>query len=288
MPSRTMRMIGCLLPLLLAWLPASAESLRVDPAWLHENLAREDLVILDVRDSQEYEIEHIPGAISLPDSLSYRQKASSGRIVEPGVMQQLMRERGIRLEDLVVVYDDGGMLDASRVFWALEVYGLKRVRVLQQGYPGWRQQGYPATDAVPAVAPSAFVPRVDHRRIASKFSTRLASINPQQVVLDARPENAYRGETSTAKRFGHIPSAINIPVHANIERAEGGMSLRGAATLKDLYAGVPRTGKVVLYCEIGRVSATSYLVLRELGYDVANYDASWKEWGNDLALPIEK
>lgn len=43
---------------------------------------------------------------------------------------------------------------------------------------------------------------------------------------------------------------------------------------------------VSIYCSVGLASSLECLVLRELGYDVANYDTSWKEWGNDASLPI--
>jgi thiosulfate/3-mercaptopyruvate sulfurtransferase len=266
----------------------AAESLRVDADWLRDHLGDARLVILDVRLQTDYEVDHIPGALSFPDALTYQQKSTGGRIVEPDVIQALLRERGVQRDDLVVVYDNGGLVDASRVLWSLEVYGVQQVRVLDKGLAGWVAKAYPLTGEVPAVTPSDFVPAVDHRRIASKFATQLATRNPRQVVVDARPAEAYRGETSTAKRFGHIPTAVNIPVHANINNERDGLSLRHPEELLSLYGGLPKDGKVILYCEIGRVSATSYLALRELGYDVANYDASWREWGNDLSLPIEK
>ena len=44
--------------------------------------------------------------------------------------------------------------------------------------------------------------------------------------------------------------------------------------------------KIISYCDIGKISSSNYFALRQLGYEVANYDASWKEWGNDLELPI--
>lgn len=284
------RICGGLMAVLLlsAWWPASAQSLRVESHWLHERLQQKNLVILDTRLETDYEVEHIPGALNFPDTLTYQQKSSGGRIVEPDVMQRLLRERGVEQDDLVVVYDDGKLIDASRVFWALEVYGLKQVRVLERGFAGWVREGYPVSGDVPKVESSNFVPTVDHRRIASKFATRLASLNPHQVVIDARPTRAYRGETSTARRYGHIPTAINIPVHDNVREEKGELLLRTASELQQLYGDLPKDGKIILYCEIGRVSSTNYLALRELGYDVANYDASWREWGNDFSLPIEK
>ncbi len=276
--------------LLLLWtLPALSESLRVDSDWLNQNLAKEKLVIVDTRPIEEYELGHIPGAISLPDDLTYQHKEQSGLIVEPNIIQNVLRERGIDTESFVVVYDDGSLVDAARVFWTLEVYGLKQVRVLNGGFADWQAKNLAVNIDTPKVKASNYVVRIDHRRIASKFSTRLATINPNQRVIDARSEKAYRGEVSTAERFGHIPSAINISVHQHFEQqAANGKHLLPIDELAQIYKDVPKHEKVVLYCEIGRISTTNYLALRELGYDVSNYDASWREWGNDLSLPIEK
>lgn len=266
----------------------SAEPLRVSSQWLKAALDTQKVVLLDTRLPETYDIDHLPGALSFPDSLSYQQKTTGGKIVEPDVMQRLLRERGISRDDFVVVYDDGKLLDAARVFWALEVYGLNRVRVLDRGYNGWAELRYPVTSNVPKVVPSQFVPAINHKRIASKFSTQLATVNPAHVILDARPDDAYRGLVSTAKRFGHIPSAINIPVTNNLQIFADGAELRSASELKAVYSNLHVDKKVIVYCSVGRVSATNYLALRELGYDVANYDASWQEWGNDFNLPVEK
>ena len=267
---------------------ASAESLRVSPEWLKDNLQLKNLLIIDTRLQSSYEIEHIPGAISFPDELTYQQRSDGGRIVEPDVMQSLLRERGLTKDSLVVVYGDGKVIDAARVFWALEVYGIKQIKVLDEELPGWVKREFPLTDKVPSVVASNYVAVVNHHRIASKFSTQLATLNPKKIVIDARPLSAYRGESSTAKRFGHIPTAINIPVHSNIEGDSNGFVFRTDAELKELYSELPMDASVILYCEIGRASATNYLALRQLGYNVANYDASWREWANDFSLPIEK
>lgn len=267
---------------------ALAEPLRVSPDWLKINLSTQKMTLLDTRLPENYDIDHLPGALSFPDSLTYQQKSSGGKIVEPDVLQRLLRERGVSANDMIVVYDDGNLLDAARVFWALEVYGLTHVRVLERGYAGWTKLGYKVTTEVPKVAPSQFVPVVDRKKIASKFSTQLATVNTTQVIVDARPDDAFRGIVSSAKRFGHIPAAVNIPVTKNLLALNEGTELRSPAELKSVYASLPVDKKVIVYCSVGRVSATNYLVLRELGYDVANYDASWQEWGNDFNLPVEK
>lgn len=267
--------------------PASAETFKVNPQWLKDNLDSDKLVILDVRKAESYRQGHIPGAISFPDELTYQQKSSGGRIVEPDVMQRLLRERGVDKDDLVVIYDEGKLMNAARVFWTLEVYGIRQVRILDKGYGAWEKKRYPRSNKVPSVKPSQYVTAINNKRIASKFATQLATLNPEQIVIDARSPEAYRGEVSSAKRFGHIPSAINIPAHNNVSDSDDGKSLRDPAELKQIYSNLPKNARVILYCKMGLASAINYLALRELGYEAANYDASWQEWGNDFNLPIE-
>ena len=266
-----------------------AESLRVDAQWLKQNFDPQTMAIVDARSAEDFDVSHIPGAVNLPEKLTYQNKAAGGLIATPNVIQQILRERGIDTNTMVIVYDDGALIQSARVFWTLEVYGIKQVRVLNGGFADWVSLSYEVSDTPATPSPSNYVAHVDHRRIASKFSTRLATINQKQSIIDARNNAAYRGETSTASRFGHIPSAINIAVHQHFEKQENDANhLLSLTELGNLYKDVPKEQKVVLYCEVGTVSTTNYLVLRELGYDVANYDASWREWGNDKNLPIEK
>lgn len=272
----------------LCALSVHADLLRVTPEWLKSNLKKENLVILDSRAKENYEISHIDGAINFPDAFTYQQKAAGGQLVESGVMQRLLRERGIDYDKTIVIYDDGKIIDAARVFWALEVYGLTNVKVLSHGYDDWQRKNYPVSQVVPEVIPSEYVVSVNHHRIASKFSTQLAVKNPKQTIVDARDIDSYNGKKSTAKRFGHIPTAVNIPISHNLDKEDGVSSLKTIDQLKEIYSTLPKSSKVVTYCEIGRASSTIYLALRELGYDVANYDASWREWANDFSLPIEK
>ena len=275
------------LSVLLLWaLPAAAETLRVTPEWLNDHLQQPDLVLIDARAPADYAAGHLPGAVNLPELATYRDRGRDGRIVEPPVMQELLRKLGVRPDATLVVYDDGSLLSSARVFWTLEVYGLKNVRLLDKGFAGWQARDFPVATDTTKPAPSDYVAEVDPRRIATRFTTQLAIADPAQQLIDARSPGAYAGKVSKAKRFGHIPSAINIPVHENLAQAPDGSALRNLDELAQIYAEVPKERNLVLYCDIGRVSAVNYLALRELGYQVANYDASWLEWGNDSGLPI--
>ncbi len=267
---------------------SAAEPLRISATQLNQNLKQPGLVVLDSRSEQEYQQGHIQGALNFPEEWTYHNKSIDGRIVQPTPLQNILRRLGLNTDTLVVIYDGGQMMNAARLFWTLEVYGLKNVKLLNPGYAHWQSLNLPIAFDVPSPVASHYIPVINHERLATKLTTLLATKNPSQLIVDARPNTAYRGLESSAKRFGHIPKAINIPASHNLNQEIHQTSLKSLDELQALYTDVPKTQKVVLYCAIGRISTMNYFTLRELGYDVSNYDASWREWGNDFSLAIEK
>ena len=105
--------------------------------------------------------------------------------------------------------------------------------------------------------------------------------------MDVRSPAEYAGQASRARRFGHIPGALNLP-RTSLVGAQGGML--PAAELRALFAqqGLEDdTAEVVTYCNAGVSASYGMLALRVAGFsDVAMYDGSWKDWGNDDSKPI--
>lgn len=266
----------------------SASPLRISAEELNKLNLSDDIVILDARNKNDYEVGHIKNAINFPVALTFYNKETNGKIQKPQLMQKYLKERGIDTQSKIIIYDDGEIISSARLFWALEVYGLTQLQILDRGYKYWVNKNYVTSQLTPEIKPSQYITMINHKRLASKFVTQLASYNKNKVVIDARSYSAYLGKTSVAKRFGHIPNAISVPFEGNIIQNSNLSGLKSIKELKSLYEGVPENKKVIIYCKIGLVSSTNYFALRELGYDVANYDASWREWGNDDSLPIEK
>ena len=265
-----------------------SEMLRMSPEELKQQLQDKNLIILDTRKSEDYQAGHIQGALNYPVQLTYENQSLNGKISQPVQTQKIFRSLGLSKSSQVVIYDDGQLVDAARLFWVLEVYGLTQVKVLDHGFDSWLSRKYPVSLETAEAMPSKYIATINHKRLASKFTTQLATRNSNQLIIDARKISDYIGKTSSAKRFGHIPTAINIPASHNISQSEQYGSLKPVDMLARVYGDIPKNKKIVIYCAIGRVSSSNYLALRELGYDVANYDASWNEWGNDFSLPIEK
>jgi len=83
--------------------------------------------------------------------------------------------------------------------------------------------------------------------------------------------------------FGHISTAINIPFDLNLNASTS--KLLSLSELSKLYEMLDKKKPVIVYCNKGKQSALSYVVLRYLGYKVSAYDGSWFEWGRKKNFP---
>ncbi|HEX7420674.1 MAG TPA: rhodanese-like domain-containing protein, partial [Thermoanaerobaculia bacterium] len=112
-------------------------------------------------------------------------------------------------------------------------------------------------------------------------------LGPALVIIDARPEASYRGETAGngVNRAGHIPGALSVPWSRNLDN--DGL-FRSDDDLRNLYGdlGVKKDTTVITYCRTGVEASMTYFVLRYLGLDPSLYDGSFVEWSNDDNAPV--
>lgn len=283
----------CYLLLLLSFechatLGSEEERVLVDISWLARHQADANIIIVDARSEEDYIKEHISGAINIPVAQTFNPQHHQDRVGNFQHIQQLFRKAGIKPEHTVIIYDDSSYIDAARVFWVFEVYGHRQVKLLNGGFPAWRNNTDLTHSSDPTVLPaSLYIPAIDPQRLATRLSMRLAIDDVDKVIIDARSAEEYNGIGSIARRSGHIPTAISIPWQLNFVEVAGVTMLKKDAELRAMYDKLVQDKKVYAYCNKGKQSSLTYTILRQLGYDVAHYDGSWFEWGNDETLPIE-
>lgn len=254
--------------------------------WLQENRDMPKLLLVDARSTADYAQGHLPGAINLPVDLTITGQ-NHNRLPKLSYIRELFRQTGLHNDDLIVIYDDGLLKNAARLFWVLETYGHSYVAVLDGGLPGWEQAGHALSREPVHRPPSHYVPSVLPHHLATRLTTRLAIDDPDVVIIDARRSEEYLGLSSQAERAGHIPGAINLPWEANLVREDGAPHLLSDPELQHLYNRL-KGKRIITYCNRGKESAVTYLMLRHLGYPVSIYDGSWLDWGNDPQLPIAR
>ena len=260
--------------------------LLVDNQWVLDHLDDPSLRIIDVRAKDQYDQGHVENAVNLYfDDL--RTTVDGIRNVAPKESVELMLgELGIAQDAAVVIYDEGDSLDASLVFWALEYYGHKDVRIMNGGWSKWTSEGNPSTNLTATYDRTVYKATVRPELLATRNYILENLENPRVLFLDARSELEYKGIDLRAKRGGHIPGAVNIEWKRNLS-PDG--TFRSAEDLLKMYdaAGLTNNKEVVTYCQSGHRAALSYFTMRLLGYEARMYDSSWEEWGNRDDTPIE-
>lgn len=241
------------------------------------------------RGPREYREAHLPGAIEVDldaDLADHDAPRALGRhpLPDPDAFRARMAELGVGTDDVVVAYDDGSGVPASRLWWMLDALGHRGVRVLDGGIRAWRAAGHPVAAGEEPDRPMATLdlrdawPRTVDR---DELRARLGSL----TLLDVRAGERYRGEVEPVDPLpGHIPTAISAPSTANV--GPDGLLLP-AGDLAARFASLgAASGPVAVSCGSGVTACHTALAMRVAGLaDPLLYAGSYSDWVT-AGLPV--
>ena len=255
---------------------------------------QENTRILDFRKKEVYDKEHIRGALNIwRTDIEDSTFAYNGMMASPAQIETLFTNLGIKTDDVLVIYDDNGLCDASRLWWVLQNYNYTNVKLLHGGFNAWKAIGGKLTNETPVVEKSEFKltqnPSMSYN--VSKGQVE-ASVKNKVVILDTRTADEYAGNVKKegAAKAGRIPNSVHIDWAEAINYG-GDQRFKSIEELEEIYSklNVAKEDPIIVYCHSGVRSAhTSFVLTQLLGYkNVKNYDGSWTEWSYFNDLPFE-
>ena len=230
---------------------------------------------------RKYTESHVTGAIywDLERDLS-NMTESAGRhpMPEKTALTKLFRTSGLKMDDQIIVYDDGGNPFAARAWWLLQYAGFKNSFIALEGFAAMKEAGFPIDNRVPEPLSTSVSPDWDETIYAPRqFVEEIVVGGTASILLDARSAERYRGEKEPIDPIaGRIPGALNFDWEQL--KKEGIFKLDGIVKER-LYTVVNPAEEVTVYCGSGVTAAPLYASLKHSGYEnVRLYVGSYSDW----------
>ena len=281
-------------------LAATIMARDIDPVvsteWLEKNLAKDQLVVVDIRKLEEYKAGHIPGAINVFYNIwAPGMKGMKNELPADDDLADVLASNGIGADSLVVIAGktDAGSdrVNTTRVALTLLYAGVANVAILDGGYNKWTAENRKLSMDAVSREESDYEGEfnedliIDRDELLKKIGTA--------VIVDSREPEFYTGEKKLdfVARVGHIKSAVNLPTISLVFKKDGtykDMAELSAAAKKAV--GEDMNKEIIIYCDSGRVASAWWYLLREVfGYkNVKVFDGSAEDWAREDSFPMQK
>jgi thiosulfate/3-mercaptopyruvate sulfurtransferase len=276
------------------------ESLFVSPQQLEVMRHSSKILVLDAswhmpssgrNAHEEYLNGHIPGAVFFDiDAISNQETDLPHMLPSAKFFSHTMSKIGLSNECHAIIYDSLGLFSAPRLWWTLQVFGMRKVSILMGGLPAWKSEGLPLEKGPVKSCPKQFEASFDATLVAEALEVASALKSGETQVLDARSTERFRGEVNEPRpglRSGHMPGALNLPFQRLIEFGCLLPKENLEAVLKG--SGLDLEKPVIVTCGSGLTACILSLAVAATGRTIPKvYDGSWSEWGGTEILPVEK
>ncbi len=274
----------------------SRSDVLVDADWVETHNGDPGVVIVEVdEDTSAYDKGHIANAVKI-DWKKDLQDPVRRDFVDRHGFEELLSERGISNDDLVILYGGNNNWFAAYAYWYFKLYGHDKVKLLDGGRKKWELDSRDLVTEVPDRPRTSYKAKEQDSSLRAFRDEVIAAIG-QRNLVDVRSPDEFSGKLlapahlpqEQAQRAGHIPTAKNVPWS---KAANDDGTFKSDEDLTKLYgdeAGLDFGKDTIAYCRIGERSAHTWFVLHELlgQPNVKNYDGSWTEYGSLVGVPIE-
>lgn len=280
-------------PAALAGQDYARPELLIETEELAKILGQPGVRLIDAVEPASYQRAHIAGAVNIfyLDLAKLDERKKTGFPLSQAEAEKIFGEAGIDAGTQVIVYDGGEGPSASGVWFVLDFFGHKNVKILNGGLRKWLKENRLVTQDAPTSEKKKFAAKPNAERVTTRAWVEKNLRGKDIVVVDTRSFNEYIGKDVRpgASRGGHLPGAVHLEwtkfsdkmnTFKTADQIEKALNQRG----------ITKDTKVVTYCQTGIGRSTDMaLAMKLIGYDnVVEYTGSWEEWSADPRLPIEK
>jgi len=171
----------------------------------------------------------------------------------------------------------------------LRSFGFDNASILSGGWAKWTAEKRPISNQVCTYSPGQFTARPRAGGFVAKDEVLNAISDPNVRLINALPPMIHAGSDGPVfGRRGRISGSVNVP-YSSLHDPDTGSYLP-AEQLREKFdvVNVNDAERIIAYCGGGIASSNTAFALTLLGFNnVAVYDASMLEWGNDESLPME-
>ena len=263
----------------------------IDTNELESRLFEKNLLIIDMTNTDDYQISHIPGAVFLDySSIVKHEPPVVGMLPSPTQFSDTLSHLGVTPTTYIVAYDDEGGGKAARLMWTLEIAGHKKMSLLNGGIHAWKNDNKPLNHEPPKITQSQYPVCFSDSTTIADADYIMAHLNQTNFcILDTRSENEFTGADQRAARAGHIPGAINLD-WLRIKNPQDAERLKSPAELEKILSelGLSQDQEIITHCHSHHRSALMYVMLKSRGFNhVKGYPASWSDWASRNDTPVE-
>jgi thiosulfate/3-mercaptopyruvate sulfurtransferase len=229
--------------------------------------------VVDVRKMADYQLEHIPTAVSLPLAQLLEKET-------PQDVVNILQNLGISDTMPVVIYDDTFGALAARVAWTFQYVGHSNAALLEMTFSQWKGLGLETENEGNTFPIVKHRLEINNEIYADASYIDLVKEKQNKILLDTRERLNFLAE--------HIPNAKNIPY--TMLRSDSSI-LRKPEDIKRFIQnrGISVDSEIITYCgSAGTLSGLAYYALKLAGVkNVKLYSKSFREW-KSLGKPREE
>lgn len=260
----------------------------VTQSWLLENSSNNDLILLDARAElndakagfNQYTEGHIKGAqfVSMENTMTGKVGEHGGRHPLPDMNDFIdeMKKLGISDSSTIIIYDDGDLAMAGRLWWLLRYAGKDNVFLLEGGMKHWNDNDLETTTVIPEPKLSTSLSlNLDNSMIAEISEVKAATTSRDIAIVDSRAYERYSGQVEPLDRLpGHIPNALNYPWMDLVN--EG--TIIDSEDVNEKFKPLENYEEIIVHCGSGITGTVNVLFMEEFGLKPKLYPGGYSDW----------